>query len=703
MIMDDLHLSELASLYESYAKEGRWDEYISALSEDGLRWWFNMDMLSLEAHLSPLKSLKDNPSFPKRIEFLLEVMKSLGGLMSTERLDILYRDILEEGDLEGACGVCGAGIASIWDSGAELKRYKKWYDRIGYLLKHEEGISPLARASLFGYRALVEMTGSGNLKKAEQNYREQLLWAEKAHSSSLRVFHATGLCYCLFWQGRLSEAEILLSDTAPLCELKETSIICRIYFQITQALFHGIRGEHDRGRKLIEEILSLPFFESLPPPVFYLGYGNLLYVLSQKSTPQEIDEISTRLRKRAIPEQNYFHHSYMHFTLGIAYLGMNLAHKAFIHSEEAIKRGNLSQSPVAGLMPMVLKGQALKDMGEEKKALDHLIKWVDILYNAGINILASLGCVEIADLLVKRGAIERAREYFERAVELMPSGEGPPRLYRPPEFLTNIKKRLYPEVSQITSEPDLTDAPVSIRTFGTLSVKIGNRVVYDRKWRGGRTKLLLKALVVYGGTKIPEEVLLDTIWPDTDGDRAIKNLKVAISRLRRCGVKKDEEPLPWITVRHRQVSLSRSLCAVDSLIFRKTLARGLKEEDPVLLRKALDLYSDDFLVHDINEAWIIKHREILREEFERGVMTFAEMSIKRGSPEDSVPYLQKAIERDPLHEPLHASLMRVYLEMGYPSRALKVFKEAKHILKERLGIEPGSVLISLARKAGGKH
>ena len=76
--------------------------------------------------------------------------------------------------------------------------------------------------------------------------------------------------------------------------------------------------------------------------------------------------------------------------------------------------------------------------------------------------------------------------------------------------------------------------------------------------------LLLLALIGEGGYKVPAERLSDLLWPDSDGDQAAQNLKVALHRLRRLGCAPDEAPVNWIHVKHGHVSLARSLCWVDA-------------------------------------------------------------------------------------------------------------------------------------------
>jgi DNA-binding SARP family transcriptional activator len=322
----------------------------------------------------------------------------------------------------------------------------------------------------------------------------------------------------------------------------------------------------------------------------------------------------------------------------------------------------------------------------------------------GFHLFAFAGAIEITNLHLKEGRQEEARRSYGKAMSFLPPGEEAPVVGRPAGFLETLKRSLYPERSGAEAWGNPEDAAIRIETFGELVIRIGDRTIYDGKWSGARTKNLLKALVVCGGTRVSEDLLVDTLWPEADGDRAMRNLKVALSRLRRIGCRKGEEPLHWIEVRGRHVSLVETVCVVDSIRFRRKLATAMKQGiNRDLLLEALDLYKEDFLAHEKNESWIIRHREILREEFLKGVISLSHACIEAGEPERAVPYLQKAFDTDPLNGEVSHCLMRCHLEMGSRSGALKVFKKAKQILKKELGIEPGPSLMALAREAGLKN
>ncbi len=701
--MAEFPLPKLKKSYQAYLEQKKRVAYIKALCSDGIRWWFNMDTPAIGAHLMALAPKGPPPIpqalLPSRLVFLVNTVQPN---LSTKQFERLYRIFERRKDREGTAAATGAGIASIWDSGRKYSRYRLWYERTDRLLRENNGISPLAAASLHGFRGLVELTGAGDTIKAAKSYRAMSEHAEEAGSPSLRLFFTAAVSYSLLWQGRLSEAEMIVNDAAPLALLPETSLVCKIYYKTTLGLVRTICGRPEEGRKILKEIIDLPFFDQLPPPVFYLGYGHLLHALSGEGSEEEIDGIAAKIRERAVPEQNYFHHSYLHFNLGIAYLGAGAPHKALNHGREATRKGKLSESPIAERMPALLTGQALADLGRVDEAAAHLRQWSGEWEKGGYHLLTAAGNLELARILAARGEMEEARKSFDRGGSCIPPGEPLPHLFRSRTFLTNLQERLFP-CSDSTTHPSPRKTPVRIETFGDLTVRIGDRTFYDRQWRGRGTKRLLKALIVHGGTKVGVDFLADLLWPDCDGHRAFNNLKMTLSRLRKTGCRDGDRPLSWVVMKQKQVSLARTLCTVDALLFEETLCRAEAESNPTdLLREALDLYRNDFLTNDRSELWIIRHRERLRGRYLQTVFRFAKGCMEQSDTGSALPYLEDAVNRDPLNEETYLYLMQANLQMGYPSKAIQVFHQAEEVLKKTFDISPGPALITLARKAGLK-
>ncbi len=688
---------QLKEKYEKLIKENRLDLYLKELSEEALQWWFEMDTPRLRVHLEVIKGQTDPSALPQRIAFVAEASQRT---IPYERMVEFYRVFRDSGDRQAEAAAIGAAVAAIWDSGRQFSRYSKWKKRIEDLLK-DDCLCPLARASLMGFKGLIELTGE-DIKTAYQTYIKQRTCAEMAGSHCLMVYFAAATTYCLLWMGRLPEAEMIIKDAEVLCERPDVNIAVKTYFQTTRALYYVVTGDALRAETILKETVRMPFFEDLPPPAYFLAYGHLLLALARRASPEEMEAVAIKLRQKAVPENNYFHLSYLHYNLGSAYLMLGDPQRAMVHANESIKRAELSESPVAPAISALLYGQVPSEMQRYDQAIGHLRDYLLRWQEDGFYLLASSGCLEMAYIYFRLGMIERARAYMEQAQRMLQSKEMV-FLNRSREILDTLKARLMPEGTCEDILVELHRCPICIRTFGDLEIKIGDRIVYDRKWRGDRTKKLLKALIVHGGQKVSYDLLKDLLWPEVDGDVAENNLKVTLSRLRRLASPDRSRPVQWILVKQRKVSLARGICGVDSIAFKEYMDSAFKEGPaPEELIRVLELYRDDFLVKDHSETWIIRHREILREDFIRAVIYLAGLCKVDGNITDATRFLNLAIDKDPLNEEVYATMMDLYLHVGLPSRAIKVYHRAEQALRNELDIAPGPKLQELARQAGLK-
>ncbi len=682
--------------YRSYIATGRLRAYMDCLSHDGILWWFNMDIVRILDHLAPLEPVEDSRSFPRRLSFLREATVPA---IRPDKMECLYREFIDSNDIEAAAAACGAGVAALWDHGKDFRSYDHWLEKIDRLLAHKDRLSSTCVASLLAFKALLELDTS--ITEAYETCREARAYAEKSDSLSLQVYLASFAIYPLVWMNRLSEAEPLLKDTEVVCDLPGVNPVAKASFQAASALYHLVAREPDRAESILNMTTSMSDLDKLPMTTYFLAHVHLLIALSWKGDKDGVETMARRLRSLVVPKKNYFHHAFLCYGLGISCLVTGEPHRALVYSREALERAGLSGSNIVSLMAALIKGQALADTGRYDEAREHLEGWLDRWQNNGFLLYAFSACMELSRIYYLMGMIEQARRFFEKAYGFVPEGERPTLPNRTPKFLKNIEDTLYPPEPYVELVTGPDTKPVQITTFGDLMIKAGKRTIYDRKWRGRQAGLLLKAIIVFGGTKVPHELLMDILWPDADGDMAENSLKVTLSRLRRTISHPDSSPMQWLLVSKRRVSLARPLCWVDSIAFRQTVERALKKEaDTELVKKALDLYTEDFLAGDSTRTWIARHRELLKEYFVKATLLLSENYRHEGRAECAIPYLNQAIEKDPLNEELHALLMETYLHAGYPSKALKVYREAEERLQDGLGIPPGVQLKRLARMAG---
>jgi LuxR family transcriptional regulator, maltose regulon positive regulatory protein len=232
------------------------------------------------------------------------------------------------------------------------------------------------------------------------------------------------------------------------------------------------------------------------------------------------------------------------------------------------------------------------------------------------------------------------------------------------------------------SAPDAWPWPVKIYTLGKFELLLDDRPPqYSRKLP--KTVLaLLKAIVAHGGQNVPEQKLIDALWPDEDGDAAARSLTVTLHRLRKLLGNAN-------VVRQTAgvLTLNDRLCWVDAFAFENGLGRDSNGD---LREAALQLYRGAFLAQEDSAAWAVPMRERLRTKFVQAIGTRCAALEASGRYEQAVELYSRGIEADSLIEAFYQGLMRCYDRLDRRTEALSTYRRLREILSVTLGVPPSS-------------
>lgn len=209
------------------------------------------------------------------------------------------------------------------------------------------------------------------------------------------------------------------------------------------------------------------------------------------------------------------------------------------------------------------------------------------------------------------------------------------------------------------------------KLFGTPRVLADGRMV-SLPYK--KADALLYYLICQG--EIARTQAVDLLWPDTDPQTALKNLRHAIYSIRKT--------LGWDPF----AGGNRSLLA---------LSPELELECDVLdfLKKGeLERYSGEFL-KDFSvpkaapfEEWLTQEREALLRYYLKDLLDRGADAFYRGSLEEAARYCQAYVEQDPLEEGAVVLLMRVYCAQNQFRRAIGLYHELCKNLAAEFGISP---------------
>ena len=214
-------------------------------------------------------------------------------------------------------------------------------------------------------------------------------------------------------------------------------------------------------------------------------------------------------------------------------------------------------------------------------------------------------------------------------------------------------------------------APVDVMLLGPPRVvRDGSAVAFDT-----RKALALLAVLALADRPRPRDVLAELLWPEHDAEHARGALRRTLSALR-SAVGPD-----FVDATRDQVSLVRG----PGLYVDVDRFRALAEDGDVAGAAALfrGEFLEGFGLRDAPEFedWQRAEADALRREL-------ATVLARLVDATGDVAVAQRWLELDPLHEPAHRALIRLYAERGDRAAALAQYRDCVRTLSRELGVPP---------------
>ena len=201
-----------------------------------------------------------------------------------------------------------------------------------------------------------------------------------------------------------------------------------------------------------------------------------------------------------------------------------------------------------------------------------------------------------------------------------------------------------------------------------------------------KAQALLAYLATRPGQAHPRDKLAALLWGGTGPEQARSNLRHTLFTIRQAmrGLS------PGILVVEAQaIALAPAAVDVDVRTFEHLVAEGT----PEALERAGALYKGDLLEglsvdEPPFEEWLLAERERLRELALEALARLLAHQSKSPATERAIQTAIRLLALDPLQEPAHRALMRLYARQGRRSAALKQYQICVGVLRRELGAEP---------------
>jgi DNA-binding SARP family transcriptional activator len=212
-----------------------------------------------------------------------------------------------------------------------------------------------------------------------------------------------------------------------------------------------------------------------------------------------------------------------------------------------------------------------------------------------------------------------------------------------------------------------------------------------------RKAIALLAYLAMAPERHGRDAVAGLLWPDYDTEHARGALRRTLSTLN-----KAVGP-GWLAADRTTVGFARTSFFLDVARFQELLAgcraHGHAAEATCAaclepLAEAARLHRGDFLagfgLRDSTsfDDWQYFQAERLRRELAGALERLAQAQIGQHRWDDAVDAARRWLALDPLHEPAHRQLMRIYAWSGRRGAALRQFQACQRVLEEELGVEP---------------
>jgi DNA-binding SARP family transcriptional activator len=245
--------------------------------------------------------------------------------------------------------------------------------------------------------------------------------------------------------------------------------------------------------------------------------------------------------------------------------------------------------------------------------------------------------------------------------------------------------------------------PLKIFLFGFPRFEYQGKLIKIQR----RKSIAMMAYLALASQPQSRDTLAALLWADLDQERARAALRSTLHALA------SEFPESWLAESDRNtLILNPAVVWSDVRTFASLLAqRRTHSHDQEqtcsdcisLFQQMLALYQDEFMAgFSLNDSveyddWQIFQREALRRDLAGGLRRLGQHYYELADYDSGLAYGKRWLSLDPLHEPAHRLLMRLYAASGQRTEALRQYNDCVMLLDTELATPPEEETTALYR------
>lgn len=238
---------------------------------------------------------------------------------------------------------------------------------------------------------------------------------------------------------------------------------------------------------------------------------------------------------------------------------------------------------------------------------------------------------------------------------------------------------------------------LSVNCFGEFSTCIFEQDSSVVRWKTAKAEELFALLIYYQGRVRTRDILIDTLWPELDPQKAVNLFRVTCTYLRAAfadigfsnilmreldGYKINVELINCDLFRFRLVVNSRILSNIESL------------------ERASEIYCGEYLEGKAYE-WASVSRIGFAADFKKLQLNLANHYLRVGDMNKACHTLERVLQYDPYDEEVVIRIINIKLENGEIVSAQRAYLEYENALMRELGMLPSKNIQQLFAKEMG--
>lgn len=233
-----------------------------------------------------------------------------------------------------------------------------------------------------------------------------------------------------------------------------------------------------------------------------------------------------------------------------------------------------------------------------------------------------------------------------------------------------------------------------VTCFGQFSVRPPEVSSSAIRWKTAKAEELFALLIYYQSRSRSKGILIDTLWPELEPQKAANLFRVTCTYLRSA---LSEIGFSNMLIRElEEYKINTSLIDCDLFRFINVI-HSHQPENLENIKEASALYSGEFLEGKAYN-WTSRARAELESDFKKLQFSLADNYLESGCINKAYQALDKILNHDPCDEEVVTRIIQMKLQNTEAASAIKVFREYRSILKKEFGVLPSKDIQALFSK-----